>query len=167
MSDPLTIRPVDTDEDAKRVFLFLCDFMLPEVARATIDPNKAFIELYRVCNEEAAWIVENEDGEIVASAGLIKVSGGHWYGVSEWFLTERWLFVKKDYRKDGRALELMLTEISDLAAYLGIPAYVLIFDPEKAEKQQLRGRRYPQVAVKLSIVPAGRMIVVQPPRKVA
>jgi GNAT superfamily N-acetyltransferase len=168
MEGPLTIRPVDTDEDCKRTFLFLCDHMLPEVARVTIEPNRAFESLYRVCNNEAAWIVENEDGEIIASAGVVEMTGGLWYGIAQAYLTEKWLFVRKDCRKNGRALALLLREIKDLAEYLEVAAYLRIYEPEKdaAENGTKRGH-YPQIGYDLAYTPAGRMIVVQPPRGAA
>jgi GNAT superfamily N-acetyltransferase len=165
MTETLTIRPADSDEDCKRIFLFLCDHMLLEVARATIDPNKAFIDLYSVVNEHAAFIVENEDGEIVASAGIVEMTGGLWYGIPERYLTEKWFFVRKDYRNTGRALSLMLKEVRDLADHLEAPAYLMIWNPEKARSPARTKREtFPVVGYKLAYTPAGRMIVVQPPR---
>ncbi len=164
----LTIRPSTTQDDCHAMFGFLVKYMLEEVGRAEFDADKTFNELCRIANEEVAWIVEDDDGEIVASCGLIEAIGGHWYGVNESFLTERWLFVRKDYRRDSRALKLILEELQQLCNHVNLAAYVLIFDPSKNAHARISDRAgYSTVAYKLAFEPAGRMISVHPKRKVA
>jgi hypothetical protein len=107
----ITIRPAMADVDAKLIFMFLAATMYPELANGVeLDPGKALWEIYQVCANGAAYLVE-EDDVTIASMGLIKVP--YWFSKQE-FLTELWFYVRPD-KRDGPAFKMLIKEARTMA----------------------------------------------------
>jgi hypothetical protein len=151
----ITTRPVESDEDAKRVFTSLID-AYQEVARVEGDANKAFIEVYHSVKNEAVFIAEDETGAIVGSCCIYDVPGGFFYGAGGFF-SEKWLHVSPAHR-DGAVLRALLVEVATLCDHMGQPAFLRIFNPKRRHSQSHIAR----VAEDLCYYPAGAVIQVSP-----
>jgi hypothetical protein len=113
------IRPADPDE-APRILAFLRQ-MHEEVGRAPLHPMKALASIADIAANSVAYVVENDDFEIVGSLGLAEID--FWYSEAA-FLGEVWLYVPPPYRAAGEVLGLMLAEAKDLSERLGIPVFI-------------------------------------------
>lgn len=153
MSD-LSIRPARQDEsDVKAIFALLTG-MFEEQTMFALDGNKALAEIYRICGEEAAWVVFDGD-KLVASCGLVEA--GFWYS-EEPSLVSRWLFVAPDYRPDGKCWEMILTEIKTLSTAIGFAALIDIFNPARSRTP----KHVSLVASRMGFYPKGAWLRVDP-----
>jgi len=77
----------------------------------------------------AAWAMEDEEGNFVASIGLHEDEP--WYSTKK-FLTDGWLFVRKDKRYQNMATVLIETA-KEFAKERGMPLMIGIFNIEEIE----------------------------------
>lgn len=155
MSNDLTIRPATSDEDCKTIMRLLIG-MYDEVGRAPIDPNKGFIEIYSVVHEQAAFMVF--DGEnLVATCGLIQPEGGLWYSEST-YITERWFYVRPEYRDAGEAVALLFEAARQLSDDTGLLVLLTVFNFKRSRPRSPLAR----VAEKFAYRPAGSILSIQP-----
>lgn len=151
----LTSRPAESDEDAMKIGRLIVE-MSKEVGRAAPDPNKAFIEIYRVLKEEAAWVVEDQNGLVVASLGIVSNKEGAWYS-REPFLSEQWFYVLPALRR-GDATKMLLAELQSFCDAVKMPAFIKYFDP-----QRLRSVKSKVFVGEESVyIPAGRIARINP-----
>jgi hypothetical protein len=154
----ITSRPADaTEEDCKAIFRLLLD-MHKEVGRHSLNPNKAFAEVFFCVSQGAAYMVFR-DGELIASAGLRKVAP---YYSDEELLADQWFYVRKDCRKDNRALKALLAESQQVANDTGMPVQIKIHDPERPSRSKTT-----TVAEDFFFKPVGKVRSIWPAYKVA
>lgn len=151
----LTSRVATTDEDAKRLFVSLIACHA-EVGRDTGDPDKAFQEVYLTMKEDAVFMVEDENGEIVGSCGIYEVPGGFFYGNMP-YLHERWFYVRPDHRQ-GAAFRLLLQEVKTLCDTTGLMCMLRIFNFKRAQAKTELTR----IGEDLAYLPAGAVVQVSP-----
>lgn len=127
--------------------------MHKEVGRHTINPNKAFQELYTCIAHGAAYMVYR-DGELVASAGLRPMIP--WYSDEEVFC-DQWFYVRKDCRSDGRLLRALIKEAQSLANDTGVGVQLKIYDPDRPPRSKTTA-----VAEDFFFKPIGKSRVIWP-----
>lgn len=154
-SAEFTSRPIESDEDAKRLFVALIP-MHREVGRGPINPDKAFVWVYSAVKDGAVFVVENAAGEIVGSVALLEADMGY---SDVTYLRERWFYVAPAYR-DGRVLRLLLAEVKALVDDTGLMAMVKIFNERRFHKAD--ASRLAKVARDLCYYPAGDILEVEP-----
>jgi GNAT superfamily N-acetyltransferase len=131
--------------------------MSAEVGRSPVDPNAAFQEIYRVIKDEAAWIVEDQNGLEVASLGVVQ-QPGHWYSPHTAFFSEQWFYVLPGLRADGAARKMLEAELSALCDLTGLPAFIKYFDPRKLASDD----RKLWVGDEKGYIPTGRLARINP-----
>ncbi len=158
MMKNLRSRPIESDEDAQRVFQFLVALYF-EVRRVEGDPNKAFVEVYHSVKNDAVFVVEDmdKDEQIVGSVCVFDSPGGFFYAKAGGFFDEKWLYVDPQYR-DGPVLRLLMNEVKDLCDRVGQPAFLRIFNPKRVQSDSPVAR----VGEDLGYTPAGAVVRVQP-----
>ena len=152
----LSSRPAESDEDARKIARLLCE-MYKEVGRLPVDANEAFKELYRIIKEEAAWLVEDQNGLEVATLGVQTVPGA-WYSPDTPFLCETWFYILPGLR-GGVARQLLEAELAAFCDATGLPAFIEYFDPSRLAEH---GQRKVSVGEKNAYIPMGRICRVNP-----
>ena len=105
----MSLKKLTTGEsDFKRVTNFLIDNFVPEHDMGTLSASNLNLEKafkWIAWNiKEAAFVIEDEEGEVIGSIGLNKTSP--WYSDAE-YLTDGWFYVSPKYRKSGIAATLI------------------------------------------------------------
>ena len=113
------IRPAESEEDATRIFRFLCAVAAP-VLHCPINADKSFAEILRVVRERDYGFayLALEDERLVGTLGAIFVSW--WYG-DDHFFADRWFFALPFNRWAGPRL---LAEADAIARAVGVPLIV-------------------------------------------
>jgi GNAT superfamily N-acetyltransferase len=128
------VRVAAGGEDVAAIHAFLLA-VAPPALLAPVDPVDSIGEVYRVVNEEAAFVAL-ADGEIVGTLGIVMVPW--WYNRATQFLTDRWCFVSPAHRHKG-VFDALIAEADALAARLEL---AFIFNG----KSRRRDKAHPRVA---------------------
>ena len=155
----LSGRQIHSDEDAKRLFVSLIP-AYDEVGRSTGDANKAFIELYHSVKTEYVFVVENGQGEIVASCGIYHAPGMMFYSSADW-LKEKWLYIGKHDRSDtlgSGPFRILLSMIQKTCNETGLACIIRVFNQTRTKRKSHIAR----IAEDFCCFPAGSVIEISP-----
>ena len=150
----LISRPITDLADAEAIARLL-ERMHGEVGRGPANRWKAFNEICHTIREEAAFIIETEEGVPVATAGIC---GQELFYTDAPFLADKWFYVAPEHRKDSQALRALLKEVQDLCNLTAMPCFIRIFNPRRVRVTT----EIEEVAQDFCCWPAGAVIEVRP-----
>jgi hypothetical protein len=158
VADQLTSRALKGEEDCKHVAKLLYE-MYREAGRATLNPEKAWLEIVDTVENHAAFGVFHND-LLIASVGLIPLEGGLFYSDAPWFI-DKWCYVLPQYRPhrlDSVPFEMLLREVQWLCNIAERAAIITVFNEKRVRVRD----HVTRIAQKLAIYPAGVDIEIRP-----
>lgn len=124
--------------DIENIVNLLAEEMYPEIEFGDLDIEKGAEGVREVFRDGLIWLVMDGE-EIAATAGLYP-SACFWW-TSQRFAVDRWVFVRKQYRK-SRAAFLLLNAIRATASKSDLPVLISISSPFDTEAKERLFRRY-------------------------
>lgn len=111
--------------------------MFPEINFGTLDVERGCITVMHVLESGVVWIVD-DNGKIAATCGL--VPSVCWWWTSDVYVIDKWVFVRKQYRK-SRAFLLLMKAVQMTAAKSPYPVLLSISSPyDTTAKERLFAR---------------------------
>jgi len=154
---PLVCRPVEKADYEKLGALLMQ--MFEEVGRATLNPQKACVEIVDTCENGACFVVMHGEA-MVGAVGINEIPGGLFYSDSR-FLIDKFFFIRKEYRPqnlDANAFKLLLGEVQSLVNATGIPCFLRVFNEKRIRARNM----VEEIATAFGIYPAGAVLQVSP-----